>query len=89
MEAEQSRSMALMAAMKLSHEAGRTRSMSAAKARIGKAAKFIGAQSVQLHGGMGMTEEYVIGHYYKRLTMIESRVGNVDYHLKRFAALAD
>lgn len=57
---------------------------SAAKAQIGKASRFIGQQSVQLHGGMGMTDEMHVGHYFKRLTMIDSWFGATDHHLKRY-----
>ncbi|MDO9460794.1 MAG: acyl-CoA dehydrogenase family protein, partial [Alphaproteobacteria bacterium] len=64
----------------------RIRAASAAKVQIGKAGRFVGQQAVQLHGGMGMTDELNIGHYFKRLTMIDAQFGNVDYHLKRFAA---
>jgi pimeloyl-CoA dehydrogenase small subunit len=90
MEAEQSKSMSDMVAMKLDlgYEADTKKSVSAAKAQVGKAAKFVGQQSVQLHGGMGMTDEYSIGHYFKRLTTIEMLFGNTDFHLKRFSALS-
>ena len=47
----------------------------------------VGQNAVQLHGGMGMTDELAIGHYFKRLTMIDTMFGNVDHHLKRFGAL--
>jgi len=47
---------------------------------------FIGENAVQLHGGMGMTEELAIGHYFKRLLVIDSQFGNADYHLEKFAA---
>ncbi len=58
---------------------------SAAKAQIIRAAKFVTAQGIQLHGGMGMTEEYVIGHYFKRIVVAESLFGNTDYHITRYA----
>ena len=61
----------------------RTRAVSAAKVQIGKSMKFVGQQSVQLHGGIGMTMEAKIGHYFKRLTMIENTFGDTDYHLRR------
>ncbi|GKT33845.1 acyl-CoA dehydrogenase family protein, partial [Aduncisulcus paluster] len=54
----------------------RTRAVSAAKATIARAARLVGQEAVQLHGGMGMTEELAIGHYFKRLTAIESEFGN-------------
>lgn len=90
MEAEQSKSMADMAAMKLDigYSDETKRAVSAAKSQIGKACKFVGQQSVQLHGGMGMTDEYSIGHYFKRLSTIELLFGNTDYHLNRFSALS-
>jgi alkylation response protein AidB-like acyl-CoA dehydrogenase len=67
-------------------EAERVKAASSAKAQIGKSGRFVGQQAVQLHGGMGMTDELNVGHYFKRLTMIDSQFGNVDYHLRRFAA---
>ncbi|PHQ71345.1 MAG: pimeloyl-CoA dehydrogenase small subunit [Sneathiella sp.] len=90
MEAEQSKSMSDMVAMKLSMDDAKERqkAVSAAKAQIGQASKFVGQQSIQLHGGMGMTDEYSIGHYFKRLTTIEMLFGNTDYHFKKFAALS-
>ena len=54
--------------------------------QIGKSLKFVGQQSIQLHGGIGMTQEYKIGHYFKRLTMIDLAFGDADYHLRRLAA---
>ena len=90
MEAEQSKSMSDMVAMKLGmgDETESRKAVAAAKAQIGQAAKFVGQQSIQLHGGMGMTDEYSIGHYFKRLTTIEMLFGNTDHHFKRYAALA-
>ena len=61
--------------------------MSAAKATIGRAARFIGQNAVQLHGGMGMTEELAIGHYFKRLTAVQFEFGSTDYHVARYARL--
>ncbi len=87
MECEQSLSMTYMVNLKLDEsEAGRIRAASAAKAHIGKAGRFVGQQAIQLHGGMGMTDELNVGHFFKRLTMIDAQFGNVDYHLRRFAA---
>ncbi|MDF2365696.1 acyl-CoA dehydrogenase family protein [Sneathiella sp.] len=90
MEAEQSKSMSDMLAMKLGldDETERRKAVAAAKAQVGQAAKFVGQQSIQLHGGMGMTDEYSIGHYFKRLTTLEMLFGNTDYHFKKYAALA-
>ena len=61
--------------------------MSAAKATIGRAARFIGQNAVQLHGGMGMTEELAIGHYFKRLTAVQYEFGSTDHHIARYARL--
>ncbi|HAH11896.1 MAG TPA: pimeloyl-CoA dehydrogenase small subunit [Alphaproteobacteria bacterium] len=90
MNYEQSVSITYMVTLKLDesdHE--RKKAASAAKVQIGKAGRFIGQQAVQLHGGMGMTDELNVGHYFKRLTMIDTMFGNVDHHLKRYAALSD
>ncbi|MBV9693083.1 MAG: acyl-CoA dehydrogenase family protein, partial [Alphaproteobacteria bacterium] len=85
---EQSLSITLMATLKLKDaDAVRAKAASAAKAEIGKAGRFVGQSAVQIHGGMGMTDELNVGHYFKRLTMIDTLYGNVDHHLKRFAAL--
>jgi alkylation response protein AidB-like acyl-CoA dehydrogenase len=66
-------------------EAERDRAVSLAKIQIGKAAKFVGGQSIQLHGGIGVTEEYIIGHYFKRLTCIDNAFGNPQHHLSQIA----
>ena len=66
----------------------RKRAASAAKVQIGKAGRFIGQSAVQIHGGMGMTDEMNVGHYFKRLTMLDALYGDVDHHLKRYAALS-
>jgi alkylation response protein AidB-like acyl-CoA dehydrogenase len=88
MEMEQARSMATLAAVKVSSENAeeRRRTLSAAKARVGQAAKYIGQQAVQLHGGMGVTNELPVAHMFKRLTMIELSLGDTDHHLARFVA---
>ncbi len=85
---EQARSMALLAAVKLdgSDAAERRRVVAAAKYRVGQAARFIGQQAVQLHGGMGVTDELAAAHYFKRLSMIEVTLGDRDHHLARFIA---
>jgi alkylation response protein AidB-like acyl-CoA dehydrogenase len=84
---EQARSMAMLVAARMSCDAEeRRRVASAAKVRIGQASKFIGQQAVQLHGGMGVTDELPAAHHFKRLTMIEQTLGDVDHHLERFAA---
>lgn len=67
--------------------ATRAKSAAAAKAQIGKSGKFVGQQAVQLHGGMGMTDELPVGHYFKRLSMIDIAFGNAEYHRRRFAKM--
>jgi alkylation response protein AidB-like acyl-CoA dehydrogenase len=91
MQMEQARSMATLAAVKVASAdpQERRRNVSAAKARIGQAAKFIGQQAVQLHGGMGVTNELPAAHHFKRLTMIDVTLGDTDYHLARFAMQPD
>jgi pimeloyl-CoA dehydrogenase small subunit len=85
---EQSVSITLMATMKLGEsERERKKAVSAAKVHIGKAGRFVGQQAVQIHGGMGMTDELNVGHYVKRLTMLDVLYGDVQHHLKRYAAL--
>jgi alkylation response protein AidB-like acyl-CoA dehydrogenase len=85
---EQARSMAMLAAVKVDdqdpHE--RRRAVAAAKYRVGLAARFIGQQAIQLHGGMGVTDELPASHYFKRLSMIELAFGDADHHLARFLA---
>lgn len=89
MEHQQSISMTYMATLKLAEdEATRKKAVSAAKVRIGQSGKFVGEESIQIHGGMGMTEELAVGHYFKRLTMINAELGNVDHHMKRYTALS-
>jgi alkylation response protein AidB-like acyl-CoA dehydrogenase len=61
----------------------RANAVAAAKVQVGRSGKFIGQQSIQLHGGIGMTMEAKIGHYFKRLTIIENTFGDADYHLRR------
>jgi alkylation response protein AidB-like acyl-CoA dehydrogenase len=60
--------------------------ISAAKAVAGRASRFVCAQGIQLHGGMGITEEYQVGHYFRKMTMMEKMFGDIDFHLARFAA---
>jgi len=82
---EQARSMSMFATMASDFDDAKERAnaVGAAKVQIGKSAKFVGQQSIQLHGGIGMTMEAKIGHYFKRLTMIENTFGDTDYHLRR------
>jgi pimeloyl-CoA dehydrogenase small subunit len=89
MEYEQSKSLMYMAAMRLDEGYGREaqRAVSAFKVQVGKSGRFVGQNAVQLHGGMGMTDELSVGHYFKRLTTIDTMFGNVDFHLKRFGGL--
>lgn len=80
--------LSLMQALTISlsrSEAGVSTFASGAKARIGEAARFVAHQSIQLHGGMGMTDELNVGHYVKRITAIETTFGDQNYHLARFA----
>ena len=84
---EQARSMALFAAMmaQSGNADERRRAMAAAKVQIGRSGRFLGQQAIQLHGGVGMTMEFKVGHYFKRLTMIDTMFGDADYHLARLA----
>ncbi len=86
---EQARGMALYATM-MAEEADpgeRRRAITAAKAQIGRAARAVGQEAIQLHGGIGMTMEYAGGHYFKRLTMIDQMFGDAERHLAELAAL--
>lgn len=82
---EQARSMALYAAMSTDEPqaAQRSTAMSAAKVQINRAARWVGQQGVQLHGGIGATEECQVGHYFRRLSLIEIQFGDTDHHLAR------
>ncbi|PVB55401.1 pimeloyl-CoA dehydrogenase small subunit [Mycobacteroides abscessus] len=82
-EVEQSVAASYLASLNLDGPR-RARAVSAAKATIARAARLVGQEAVQLHGGMGMTEELAIGHYFKRLTVIESEFGNRDFHTARY-----
>jgi alkylation response protein AidB-like acyl-CoA dehydrogenase len=88
MELEQAVAAVYLAVLNLEAEPdARARAVSAAKATIGRAARFIGQQAVQLHGGMGMTEELAIGHYFKRLTALQFEFGSTEFHVARYADL--
>jgi pimeloyl-CoA dehydrogenase small subunit len=89
MEHEQSKSLMYMAAMRMDEGYGpeAQKAVSAFKVQVGKSGRFVGQSAVQLHGGMGMTDELNVGHYFKRLTMVDTLFGNVDFHLKRFGSL--
>jgi pimeloyl-CoA dehydrogenase small subunit len=84
---EQARSMMYLATMSAGEEDAdeRARAISAAKVQIGRSAKFIGQQAVQMHGGIAMTYEYKVGHLFKRLTMIDAAFGDADLHLRRLS----
>jgi hypothetical protein len=87
---EQSVSMTYMVTLKLGEpETARKMAASAAKVQIGKAGRLVSQEAVQIHGGMGMTDELNVGHFFKRLTMIESQFGNTDWHLRRFTELSN
>lgn len=89
MEVELARSMAYLAAMTLGGESdpvSRGRGVSAAKVQIAKSGRFVGQNAIQLHGGIGMSEEYKVGHYFKRMTMVERLLGDSRYHLARYLA---
>jgi pimeloyl-CoA dehydrogenase small subunit len=86
---EQARSMATFASMMATETdpTERRRAMAAAKVQIGRSGKLVGQEAIQLHGGIGMTQEYKVGHYFKRMTMIDMLFGDADMHLSRLAAL--
>jgi alkylation response protein AidB-like acyl-CoA dehydrogenase len=86
---EQARSMSYLAAMRCDDEnvLERRRAMSASKAVVGQSCRFVAQQAVQLHGGMGMTDELIVSHWFKRLTAAELMFGDSDTHLQRYAAL--
>ena len=88
-QAEQATSMSYLAAIKCqdADSSARRRALSAAKVVIGQAGRFIAQQAVQLHGGMGMTDELMVSHYFKRLTAIDLTWGDADFHLQQFAEL--
>jgi alkylation response protein AidB-like acyl-CoA dehydrogenase len=85
---EQARSMAMFATFSAAEPdaAARSRAVSAAKVQIGKSGRHIGQETVQLHGGIAMTMEYKVGHYFKRMTMLEQLFGDTDTHQARVAA---
>jgi pimeloyl-CoA dehydrogenase small subunit len=82
---EQARSMAMFATMMAGEDDAleRGNAVSAAKVQIGRSGKLIGQQAIQLHGAIGMTMEYKVGHYFKRVTMIDAMFGDADHHLRR------
>jgi pimeloyl-CoA dehydrogenase small subunit len=86
---EQARSMAMFAAVMAAEDNAteRRRAMAAAKVQIGRSGRHIGQEAIQLHGGIGMTMEYNVGHYFKRMTMIDMLFGDADTHLATLARL--
>ncbi|MBO6702705.1 MAG: acyl-CoA dehydrogenase family protein [Pseudomonadales bacterium] len=90
MEHEQAKSLLYMAALRMSEDDDieARKAISALKVQIGKGGRFVGQNAIQLHGGMGMTDELNVGHYFKRITAIETLFGNVDHHLKKYANVA-
>lgn len=84
----QSMALAAMAALESSDPAARSRAVSAAKVQVGRAARYVGEEAIQLHGGIAMTDEYAAGHYFKRLTMIRLMFGDEDYHLRRYRSVS-
>jgi alkylation response protein AidB-like acyl-CoA dehydrogenase len=85
---EQALSMALVACSAVDEEAGATRrkrTVSAAKIRIADACRHVSQEAIQLHGGMGMSDEVKVSHTFRRLTMIGQQFGDLDHHLERFA----
>jgi len=86
---EQARSMAMFAAVMAAEEnpVERRRAIAAAKVQIGRSGRLIGQEAIQLHGGIGMTQEYSVGHYFKRMTVIDQLYGDADQHLASLARL--
>lgn len=89
-ECQLARSVVMMAAMSLDSQDDaeeKTKAVSAAKSRIGKAIKAVGQEAIQIHGGIGMTEELDVGHYFKRVTALDIQFGDGEYHTERYASL--
>src|SRR3546814_18367140 len=88
MEVEQARSMTMMGTLKLGLPANeRMAAVSAAKAKVARGANFVGQNAIQTHGGIGITQELAIGHYFKRATMTESQFGSADLHMDSYERL--
>ena len=88
MEVEQARSMVIMATLKIDEPAKiRLAAVSQCKAKVARGANFVGQNAIQTHGGIGITQELAIGHFFKRATMIESQFGSADHHMDRFESL--
>jgi alkylation response protein AidB-like acyl-CoA dehydrogenase len=89
MAVEQAASMTHLATLRLDNSPPeRSMATAAAKFQIGRAARFVGQSAIQLHGGMGMTDELAVGQYFKRVTVIEEEFGSPDHHLKRYIELS-
>ena len=90
MEHEQAKSLLYMAAIRMSEddELEARKAISALKVQVGKGGRFVGQNAIQLHGGMGMTDELNVGHYFKRITAVEILFGNADFHLKQYSSAA-
>jgi pimeloyl-CoA dehydrogenase small subunit len=88
MAQEQGRSMAMLATMSIDNpdEAARARDIALAKVGIGQAGRYVSQSAVQMHGGIGMTEEYAVGHYFRRCMVIERLFGDPAYYLNKLAA---
>ncbi|MCW5748698.1 MAG: pimeloyl-CoA dehydrogenase small subunit, partial [Alphaproteobacteria bacterium] len=88
--AQEARSMTLMATLKIDDPDAtvRKKAASGAKVQIGKSGKFVGQSAVQMHGGMGVTDELSVSHYFKRLTMIDTMFGSAQHHLTRYGNLS-
>ncbi len=88
-ECQLARSITIMAAMKLDSSASpaeKTKAVSAAKSKVGKAIQLVGQEAIQIHGGIGTTEELDVGHYFKRVTALNVLFGDADFHSERFAS---
>ena len=86
---EQALSMTYLATLAFTGDAReRAKAVSGAKVQVGEAAKFIGQQAVQIHGGMGMSDELEVGRHFKRLTAINVQFGTLDHHLGRYLRVA-
>ena len=87
MQLELARSMSYYASLKLlAPAAERRRAMARAKVQLGQSMRFVGQQAVQLHGGIGVTDEYIVSHYFKKLTQLETAFGDTLHHLGEVSA---
>ena len=87
-ECQLAKSIVTMAALALDGDGSdeeKAKAVSAAKSRVGKAIRLVGQESIQIHGGIAMTDELDVGHLFKRITVVESSFGNSDFHTMRFA----